>query len=160
VAGAVRIISIDPGRMTGYCYARIVEQNLGATLEFFPFQSMDDVDDLWRRLHEFAPAYIVCEDFEFRGNARTGLDLFPQQLIGIARLYELTESTGKTVLKLQNAAQGKQYYSDPILKSNKLYKRGIGHGMDATRHLLQWATFGPGYQFDATPVMLDTWTES
>lgn len=156
----IKVISIDPGRMTGYTYASIEE----GALSFYPFQSMDEVDDLWRRLEEFKPDHIVMEDFEFRGNARTGLDLFPQQLIGVARLYELIEPTGKTALRLQKAAQGKSYFTDNILKQNNLYRRGIPHGMDATRHLLQWATFGPGYQYiDPNPIkksygtLLESW---
>jgi len=130
--------------MTGFCYARIIDEK---KVEYYPFQMNDEVDDLWRRLAEFQPRYIIMEDFEFRGRASTGLNLFPCQLIGVARLYELTEPTGKCALYLQKPAQGKSYFTDPILKSKGLYKRGLPHGMDASRHLLQWLTFGAGYQF-------------
>jgi len=142
----MKIIAIDPGVMTGYAYARITPEG---DLEFFPFQMTDEVDDLWRRLFAFRPDRIIMEDFDFRGGhqrAKTGINYFPLQLIGVARLYELTEPTGKCALYLQKAAQGKAYFSDTVLKNTKLYKRGIPHGMDATRHLLQWATFGAGYQ--------------
>lgn len=155
----MKIISIDPGRMTGYCYARIKPVNLGNLLEFYPHQMMDEVDDFWRKLHEFKPDYMIMENFEFRGNARTGLDMFPKELIGVARLYEFIEPTGKVHLELQSAAKGKSYYTNPILTQNKWYVRGIPHGMDATRHLLQWATFGPGYKFNPTPVLLKEWNE-
>lgn len=139
------ILSIDPGMMSGYCYARILEDK---TVEYMPFQSMDEVDDLYRRLVEFNPRFIIMEDFEYRsGKHKSGLNLFPVQLIGVARLYELNAPNGKCALTLQKAAQGKAYYSDAVLKKHKLYKRGIPHGMDASRHLLQWLTFGPGYQY-------------
>jgi hypothetical protein len=110
----------------------------------------DEVDDFWRRLSDFKPDRIIMEDFDFRGGhhrAATGINYFPIQLIGVARLYEFTEPTGKCALSLQKAAQGKGYYSNPILQRHGLYKRGLPHGMDAVRHLLQWSTFGAGYQF-------------
>jgi hypothetical protein len=153
-----KILAVDPGVMTGYAYAEITDEK---KLNFWPFQMTDDVDDFWRRLDKFSPDFIVMEDFEYRNRARVGLNLFPVQMIGVARLYELTEPSGKCVLRLQKAAQGKAYYSDTVLKSINCYKRGVPHGMDATRHLLQWATFGPGYEYisgktDFTK-MLDTW---
>lgn len=157
----MNIMAIDPGVMTGFAYARLSDTG---KIEFLPFQAMDAVDDLWRRLEQFKPKYIIMENFEFRGRASTGLNLFPVQLIGVASLYELIEPTGQCVLKLQSAATGKSYYTDNMLKQMKLYKRGIPHGMDATRHLLQWLTFGAGYQFvNGTrdfAVMLDTWKDS
>jgi hypothetical protein len=138
----MRVISIDPGGISGYCYARIE----GGIISYAPFQVQDEVDDLWRRLHAFQPVHIVIEDFEFRGGARRGLDLFPVQLIGVTRLYAYT---GKLpcALHVQKAATGKAYYTDQVLKANDLYRRGCGHGMDAARHLLQWFTFGFGHQY-------------
>lgn len=159
----MKIIAIDPGVMTGYAYARITDAR---ELEFYPFEMTDEVDDFWRRIIDFKPNVIVMEDFDFRGGhqrASTGINYFPIQLIGIARLYELIEPTGKTALYLQKAAQGKSYYSNQVLKERKLYKRGVPHGMDATRHLLQWITFGPGYQYiegkQNFAKMLDRWDD-
>ena len=140
----MKIMAVDPGVMTGFTYANITEER---KLVVYPFQMPDEVDDFWRRLHKFLPDIIVMEDFEFRGKARTGLNLFPCQLIGVARLYELVEPTGKVQLHLQSAGVGKQYYTDVMLKSKGLYKRGIPHGMDSMRHLLQWATFRGGAQY-------------
>lgn len=140
----MRVIAIDPGVMSGYAYAEVENGHCS----FFPFQMTDDVDDMWRRLVKFQPRHIIMEDFEYRGGRRTtGLNLFPVQLIGVARLYELNAPGGKCALFLQKAAQGKAYYSDNMLKSLHLYKRGVPHGTDASRHLLQWLTFGPGYQY-------------
>lgn len=146
----MKVIGIDPGVMTGFCYADI-EPDKYARL--YPFQMTDDVDDLWRRLVEFEPRYIVMEDFEFRNRARAGLNLFPVQLIGIARLYALTQ--GQCAIKLQKASEGKGYYTDTLLKQVGLYKRGVPHGMDATRHLVHWLTFGPGYQFNGGKQLIE-----
>jgi hypothetical protein len=136
----MKILAIDPGEMTGYCYGDIDKEKLRYT----PFQAVDDVDDLWQRLNRFDPKFIVIEDFEFRKRARGGLNLFPVQFIGVARLWgQLNECR----VFLQKAAQGKSYYTNEVLKKHGLYLRGMEHGMDASRHLLQWTTFGYGYQF-------------
>jgi hypothetical protein len=141
----MHVIAIDPGRESGYCYADIADK----VISYHPFQAMDDVDELWRRLADFDPRFIVMEDFEFRrgrysGSGGGGLDLFPVQLIGVTRLYECR---GTSRLFLQKASTGKSYYSDPVLRQANLYERGKPHAMDASRHLLQWATFGFGNQF-------------
>ena len=156
------IIAIDPGVMTGYCYGRILTDG---NVEVFPFQMTDEVDDLYRRLQEFQPRHIIMEDFEYRsGKHTTGLNLFPVQLIGVARLYELNAPDGKCALRLQKAAQGKAYYSDLVLKTLNLYKRGVPHGMDAMRHILQWLTFGPGFQYISQERdfarLVNTWEKS
>lgn len=155
-----RIIAIDPGVMTGFVYARITNDK---QLEAFPFQAVDEVDDLWRRLFHFAPDIIIMEDFEVRGKGTMGLNLFPVQLIGIVHLYEMIEPKGTVQVFMQKASQGKSYYSDHMLKANKVYKRGCPHGMDALRHLLHWTTFGAGFQLvnprtgDATAMLLKEW---
>jgi hypothetical protein len=152
----MRVIAIDPGVMTGYVYADVED----GKAQCFPFQMTDDVDDLYRRLVDFKPRYIVMEDFEFRSRASTGLNLFPVQLIGVARLYEIM-SLDQVAVYLQKPSYGKSYYTDPTLKAKKLYKRGVPHGMDALRHLLQWLTFGAGNRFiakdDDFAVLLDKW---
>lgn len=137
----VRVLAIDPGRMTGYCYAAWKD----GKLFFCPFQALDDVEDLYFRIAKFEPKHIIIEDFAFRGGARKGLELFPVQLIGVTRLYYAMHAD--CTLTVQQPAQGKSYYSDNTLKQLGLYKRGDEHGRDASRHLLQWATFGPGYKY-------------
>lgn len=156
----MNVIAIDPGVMTGYARGVISEGHL----YYFPFQMVDDVDDMWRRLVEVNPRHIIIEDFEFRqGKQRTGLNLFPVQLIGVARLYSLMGNI-QCALHIQKASFGKQYYTDNVLKAQDLYKRGIPHAMDASRHLLQWFTFGAGYQFNGGErdfaTRLNEWTEN
>jgi hypothetical protein len=144
----MRLMAIDPGVTTGYCFARIPDNFVNNQRMFVwrAEQHVDEVDDVWDRIENFGPRYIVCEDFEFRQGGRAGLNLYPVQVIGVVRLYEV-KSLKQVAVYLQKAAQGKGYYSDNILKSEGFYKRGVPHGMDATRHLLHWLTFGAGYQF-------------
>lgn len=154
----MKVLAIDPGGTTGYCTG-VFNTKVGAkeyigtsdtlkptSITLQPFQQVDDVDEMWRRLEAFEPRYIIMEDFEFRGGARKGLNLFPVQLIGVARLYELY-ARHQCALTLQKASFGKSYYTDSMLGKLGFYKRGMPHGMDAMRHLLQWLTFGAGYQF-------------
>lgn len=143
----VKVIAIDPGVTSGYCYAHVEPKK---SMDYYAFQIVDDVDDLWRRLADFQPRYIVMEDFEFRqGRQRSGINLFPKELIGIARLYSLLAKEICAV-ELQKASQGKSYYTDTMLKHQKLYRRGIPHAMDASRHLLHWITFGSGFALNST----------
>ena len=141
----MRVMALDPGIMTGYCYGVIEEKKL----KYHPFQSTDQVDDLWRRFREWKPRYIIIEDFQFRRGkmAAGGLELFPVQLIGVTNLYGLI-ADHQTAVYVQQPAQGKSYYTNPVLQKEKLYQRGIPHAMDASRHLLHWFTFGAGYQFN------------
>jgi hypothetical protein len=154
----VKILAIDPGVTSGFCYARIAQNTL---LEFYPFQAIDDVEDMWDRIEAFKPRYIICEDFEYRsGKGRSGLNLFPVQLIGVVKLYEL-KAQQQCAVFMQKASTGKSYYNDVNLKAKGFYRRGVPHGMDATRHLLQWFTFGAGYKYNngnqKFALMLDKW---
>lgn len=145
----MRILAIDPGITTGYCLATTYGRNdTEMIIEITPKQNVDDVDDIWRQLEDLEPRYIICEDFEFRQKARTGLNLFPMQAIGVVRLYEQMASH-QCAAVLQKAATGKAYYTNKQLKDLGVYKPGAAweHSMDATRHLLHWLTFGSGYQF-------------
>lgn len=139
----MRILAIDPGVTSGFC-------KLEAKV-LTPEQHMYDVDEVWDYIDAYTPDHIICEDFEFRGKARTGLVLFSVQLIGVVRLYEIKRNAKRLpcTVFLQKAAQGKAYYTNKQLKDLKLYKPGAAweHSMDATRHLMHWLTFGPGYRF-------------
>jgi hypothetical protein len=155
----MRVLTIDPGVTTGYTKCFIEPKK---SLKFYPFQATDDVNDFWDRLEAFEPRYIVIEKFEYRNRARAGLNLFPVELIGVTHLY-VSKARHQVALFEQTAYEGKGYYTDNILKQHGLYKRGIPHGMDATRHLLQWATFKYGYQYHSGQAgyvsMLDKWED-
>jgi len=161
----MNVIAIDPGIMTGYAQAKIKD----GKLHYIVFQRTDEVHDLWRRLKELEPRFIVCESFEFRGGhqkAATGIEYFPIQLIGVARLYaEVAEH--QCAAYLQTPAQGKGYYTNKVLSHHGYIKRGMAtsvpHGIDGLRHLFQWFTFGPGYKYNEASsgepfaVMHDSW---
>jgi hypothetical protein len=145
----LKIIAVDPGVMTGYCYAYL-ENDEKDVLRYVPFEMTDEVDQFWDRLAQIQPRFIVMEDFEFRMGQRykgAGLNMFPMELIGVARLYEM-KAPHQCSIFLQKPSYGKQYYTDMTLRKLGLYKRGIPHGMDASRHLLQWFTFGAGYKYN------------
>ena len=157
------IISVDPGVETGYCYARIMDIGGEPKLLFYPHQGVDDVDDFWRKLEKFEPRIIVMEDWEDRRGARAtgGVNSFPVQLIGVARLYSLT-AKHQCAIYLQKPSEGLGgFYSDKMLKQLGFYKRALPHGMSATKHLLQWATFKAGSQYIGTKrdfaMRLDEW---
>lgn len=147
----MKILAIDPGVTTGYCMAEIAPTILKSIeIRIQPEQHLDDVEDCWDRIEAFQPRYIVCEDFEYRNKSRSGLVLFSVQLIGIASLYELkSREPYQCSLYMQKAAEGKGYYTNPLLKQLGVYKAGTvwEHSMDATRHLLHWLTFNAGYQY-------------
>lgn len=146
----IKILAIDPGVTSGYCFAefRNVDHSTDVEIRLRPEQYCDDVEELWDRIEKFQPRYIICEDFEYRNQARSGLILFSVQLIGVVSLYEL-KSQKQCAIYMQKAAQGKSYYTNTQLKNLGVFKPGESweHSMDATRHLLHWFTFGAGYQF-------------
>lgn len=147
----IRVLACDPGVTTGYAYAECEPKQW---MRYFVFQRVDEVDDFWKFLIQCEPRYILIEDFEFRqGRQRTGINLFPKELIGVARLYSLV-ANHQCATVLQKAATGKSYYSDKVLRGLGLVNYGdatkLNHGLDASRHLLHWLSFGSGSQLSAT----------
>jgi hypothetical protein len=49
---------------------------------------------------------------------------------------------------MQTASQGKRYFTDQTMKRLLIYNAAYRHGRDAARHLLEWFTFGAGYQYN------------
>lgn len=136
----ITVLAVDPGITTGYCHAVIGD----GVLMLHPFQSQDGVRAFYDTVNKIQPRHLIMEDFEHRQRQRTKVILFPVQLIGVANLWA---DHYDRVVTLQKPAQGKSFYSNEQLKRLGAYKRGIPHAMDATRHLFQWLTFGPGFQF-------------
>lgn len=137
----MKVMAIDPGIETGYCYAKITDDK---RLLIYPFQGVDDVDEMYNRIKKFDPRIIVMEDFQSRKKGE--VELFPVQLIGVARFYTLTQ--GNCAIYLQTPSEGLGgFYSLNMLKQLGLYKRALPHGMSATQHLVTWATFKAGYQY-------------
>ena len=136
----ISVISIDPGITTGYCRALV--DNKGCAVR--PYQAKNDVWQHWDELKAYHPDIIIIEDFEYRKGQRDGLILFSVQLIGVTRLWA---KQNNATLYIQKAMEGKSHFSNELLKDRGVYKRGMPHAMDATRHLIHWFTFKAGYQY-------------
>lgn len=145
----LRVLSIDPGRTTGYALGVKDKE------KFFIAYDQEEFNhrQFWsfvRKVAGFGELHTVCEDFEFRqGKQKEGLDLYPVELIGILRLF--CDSERWYPLWVQKAAQGLGYYDDTKLKNMGVYQKGLEHGRSATKHLLHWFNFGAGYQFNDDP---------
>lgn len=139
------VIALDPGGTTGYAIGEILDKP--PMLIEYSEQRFDE-SGLYGWLEEKDPDYLVCEDFAYRNRARAGLDLTPVKLIGIIAMYANLHRG--CILYMQTASQGKGHFSNEHLKSLGVYKKGLGHGRDALRHLLHWYAYGAGYQFNRT----------
>lgn len=140
------ILALDPGKTTGICLATLTDK-----LYVAPHQDMLTLGATYNLLRWFCDArsnntHIIYEDFEYRNNARMGLNLVPVKVIGIIELFKEWHEPFVTFTK-QSAATGKAFYNDDRLKELGVYAVGKQHGRDATRHLLQWANFGAGGQY-------------
>lgn len=135
-------VAFDPGTTTGICIGLLEENKLWVA----PDERKFGLTQLYDCLIWFEPydPYVIYEDFQYRNYARAGLDLTPVKMIGIIELF--SENNEGKFFK-QTPAQGKGFFSDTRLKNMDIYKVGKQHGRDATRHLMQWLTFGAGSQF-------------
>lgn len=125
----VRILAIDPGITTGYALYN------GPQYDFVSWQGKDDEYDVFNYLRNFDPDVIVCESFLFR-QAKTKVELFPVQLIGVVNLYGRI-SNSKIVL--QTPAQAKGFVQDRHLKKlNYWNNKFTNHPNDAARHLVYY----------------------
>ena len=143
-----RIFAIDPGVTTGYCFASFGENG---RLVLTPGENRFSLDAFYIMLESICKVqddnvHIIYEDFQYRNYARMGLDLTPVKVIGIIELMQERYEPFVTFTK-QSAATGKAFYSDDRLKTLGIYPKGVKHGRDAMRHLLQWLNFGGGGQY-------------
>ncbi len=120
----VKILSLDPGITTGI-----------ATLDSSDAVHADQVKCDHRAFFDFLVGYdpdaIVFERFVYQ--RRDKVELWPVEVIGIIRLY--TEQFD-VPLFAQTPSQAKKLWTDDKVKKLGLWKPGLGHGMDAVRHLL------------------------
>lgn len=141
-------LAIDPGVTTGMCFARIeddmlmlkVDQDRVSQAGLFALlaQAIQDED--------MALNSIIYEDFTYRNASRMGLDLTPAKMIGVIELFREWHEPLIGFYK-QSASTGKGFYNNDKLKAIGAYVPGMEHGRDATRHMLQWITFGAGAQY-------------
>lgn len=138
-------LALDPGVTTGYCIGFLEENKLWVApheKKFSLYELYQYID--WYRNFDFN---LIYEDFQYRNVSRAGLDLTPVKMIGVIEMIvELHQGHTIDAYK-QTPAQGKGFFNDARLKEMGIYKVGNAHGRDATRHLMQWLTFGAGSQF-------------
>jgi hypothetical protein len=152
----IKVIAFDPGVTTGFAMGEITEVEgdiLDGTLVGQMLVQTAQAEftkaELFTYLNTIAPNHIVCESFEYRNQARTGLILESRELIGIINLY--VELNPPCTLKMQPPGMviGKTaYYTDARLKLSGIYRRGQIHANEAAKHLLYWFKFGPGFKYN------------
>lgn len=149
----VKAIAFDPGKTTGFATGEIVNptDKPGKLMLVQTAQAQMSHADIMNWLNEFKPDYIICERFDFRNRARTGLELISREFIGIVNLY--CELNKECTLVMQQAAQIKGgYWSNDKLKKHGVYRKPIAgvsqiHANEACKHLLYWYKFGSGSQY-------------
>jgi hypothetical protein len=139
-------LAIDPGVTSGTCLAWHDGTVLLVAPDEFPY-GLWAMYDLCRAIEGYkGSSHIIYEDFQYRQNSPTRLNLMPVKMIGVIECCA-ESAKGEIQYWRQTAAQGKAFYSDARLKQLGIYRKGRKHGRDATRHLMQWLTFGAGSQF-------------
>jgi hypothetical protein len=139
-------IALDPGVTTGYAIGDI--DNNGK-MNVVSGQERWGHEDLWVFLIQNKPEVIVSERFEFRNKARTGLELYSRELIGVTKLYaQIHMWPPHAVIEQMPGTVLGGFFSDDQLKRDHLYKEARPHANDAMRHLLHWYQFGSGYQYN------------
>lgn len=143
----MRILSLDPGVTTGYAFYETLSP-IGVTAEgrivpdpyvIDTYQVKDDVDATWVILNNARPDVVVYEKFTPPSAQRFRVELFPVQVIGVARLYCLDRMIPEYS---HTASAAKGLWTDTKLKTTGLWKPGkeYEHAMDALRHLLYHLT--------------------
>lgn len=145
----IAVFALDPGKTTGYTFAFLE----GDRMDLYVGEQQFSLGELNSILNKYisdarpgVQLHVLYEDFEYRNYARSGLDLTPVKMIGIIELYREWHEPFVGFHK-QSAATGKAFWSDDKLKQAEAYVKGKRHGRDATRHTLQWFTFGAGGQY-------------
>lgn len=157
----IKAVAFDPGKTTGFATgeidvishggrevgktARLASGNLGVLLVQTAQAELTHTD-LFEFITDFKPNYIICERFDFRMKARTGLELVSRELIGVINLYIGLNKTCTLVMQTPGQAIG-GYWSNAKLLKYHLYRKGQDHANDACRHLMYWYKFGSGHQF-------------
>jgi len=149
------ILAIDPGVTTGLCHGKL--DTTAGTLTVRPEQDKYSPNELLNLLMDAVPEkhegmlHVIYESFQYRNASRAGLNLTPVKLIGVIELFDerYVQDDGLSHVRLyeQSPATGKAFFRDDRLKELDIYEVGCEHGRDATRHLMQWITFGAGSQY-------------
>lgn len=124
----VDIIAIDPGATTGFATLDIGIKSYQMELYKYPSPHAT----LYDHLSEVRPTKILYEAFLHR-QGQLGVQFTGIEYIGVILLWG---QRNRVKCYPITPSQGKAFWTDEKLKTIELYKRGIPHGMDATRVLL------------------------
>jgi len=147
----MKIIALDPGVTTGYAVG-IKEE--GQPLGVISGQAKWNELGLYNDLVSGKPNIVIYEKFESgkenpyrrRRNPNYDVELYSRNLIGVIMLYCMQHDIFPYEQTPAKALGG--HYQDTVLQQASVFKVGNPHANDAMRHLLQWYTFGPGFQYD------------
>jgi len=148
----MKVIALDPGRTTGYAVGLIQPHE---PMGVISGQAEWDERQIYEQLSMGKPDIVVYEKFESgRQNAYRAIkhknydvDLFPRNLIGVINLY-CSQNNIKAYEQSPAKGLGGHFRLDSVLQQAGVYKIANPHANDAMRHLLQWYTFGSGFQYD------------
>jgi hypothetical protein len=144
-----KVVALDPGGTTGYATG-LIEEGL---MKVSTGQAKWDHIALYDNLKLSAPDVIVCESFDFRQRihkTQYGLELISREYIGVVNLYcqQRIREDKLIDLMMQKPSIIGGFYTNNVLKKDKLYRPGRDHANDACRHILHWFTFGSGFQYN------------
>ena len=125
-----RILGIDPGKMTGVAWWR--DGEWGA-LQVPPEESSRWIAD-WVRQYRSDNTHVACERFT---NTSRVVSSQPhaRQLFGYTGALCAEEGVS---FYPQTVSAAKRVVPNDLLKKMGIYQVRLGHGMDATRHVVWW----------------------
>lgn len=143
----ITAIAFDPGITTGYAIGEI-NPDVGL-MTVSTSQAKFSVSDVYARLDELKPDHVIFERFDFRNRARTGLELFSRELIGIFELYA-QQNPQVTLTRQSPGSVINGFFDRKRLSADGIWKAGAEwiHSNEAAMHLLYWYTFGPGFKYN------------
>lgn len=164
------IAAFDPGGTTGVATAQWKPVHhydelihLGQ-IKFHQFQLGPHLHhaELWNLLHINGYSQIVWESFEFRQwllkDKETGepipkmkIELISREYIGVLELF--CSLTG-TPAHHRTASSAKRFIDNEKIEQVGLWLPGMGHAMDATRHLLRYIVWVKKLQTPFTDIWL------
>ena len=129
------ILAIDPGGTTGLAWLSLsgefgASEIPGDAAGFFSW---------WGVEGPVGVSHVVVESFIPRPGARS-MQLGAIHIIGF--LMGWCQAHG-VPLTVQSPGKAKSFSTDGKLKSLGLWSRGLGHAVDATRHLVVWMCGSP-----------------
>lgn len=160
------VLALDPGGTTGWSSAYWAPDDPNAklfTLDQIHFQQGHlGPEEHHTLLDEFLAsqvAYfetpgkpeleIVCESFEFRQHAndnkfyKAKVELISKEYIGVIKLFC---ALAEIPLTFQTASMAKTFVTDEKIKALNLWRPGMAHANDSTRHLLRYLVITKKYQ--------------